>query len=178
MNLHHLFPGISDAHVAAELEREEIQRRAFYPRQVETLRMSAADAQHELAAVAAWREDLARFTGAPPYATGLKPAQHGLTWLARRHAIAREIQLRGRVYPRQIGELKLTRDDAAHRIACLEAMAARYDDGLDWCASNGRRCSHELFAADDADRLSAREWATHREAVEAARNPAKQEAML
>lgn len=169
MNLHHLFPGITDAMVEAELAREEEQRKRFYPRRVETLQMDKAEAEHQLAVAAAWREDLARFTGQP-----LQPARHGLSWKVRRIAIAREIDMRRRHYPRFIEELKLTREDAAHRLACLEALAARYDDGLDWTGPGGSHCTHSAFASTADDRAAAEAWATHRAEVEARRNPAEQ----
>ena len=170
--LHHLFPAVTQAQVAAELAREEEQRRRFYPRRIEALAMTQAEATHQLAAIAAWREDCDRFTGRP-----LAPARHGLTWRVRRVALAREIALRQRHYPRWVEELKLTREEAAHRLACFEALAARYDDGLDWSGPGGSRCTHIAFARTDDDRAAAAAWATHRAEVDARRNPASQKEM-
>jgi|TARA_Y100000815_G_C13345012_1_gene501683 hypothetical protein len=170
--LHPLFPAVTQAQVAAELLREEEQRRRFYPRRVEALEMTAADAEHQLAAAAAWREDCDRFTGRP-----LAPARHGLAWRVRRIALAREIALRRRHYPRWVEELKLTPATAEHRIACLEALASVYDDGLDWSGPGGSRCTHTAFAHTADDRAAAAAWATHRAEVDARRNPASQEEM-
>jgi hypothetical protein len=172
MNFHPLFPGITQAQVAAEIERELAARRALFPRRIEALQMDRAEADHQLAVAAAWREDVARFTGRP-----LAPARHGLTWKVRRLALVRELDFRRRLYPRWIGELKLTEGDATHRIACLEALAARYDDGLDWSGPGGSRCTHIAFARTADDRAAAAAWATHRAEVDARRNPASQEEM-
>lgn len=173
MNLHYLHPRVTVDQVAAELAREEAQRKRFYPAQVELLKMSPEQAEHELACVAAWREDLARFAAVGP-GRPLAPASHGLTWRTRRQAIARELELRRRVYPRQVEQLKLERGEADHRLSCLEALADRYDDGLDWRAGNGERPMLKIFAATPAETAAAEEWEAHMGAILAARAPVQQ----
>lgn len=176
MNAAHMhFPEISLAMIAAELAREDQLRRRFYPGRVETLRMSQADADHELAAIAALRQDVARLEACWFTPNRLAPPSHSCSWIDRRAAIAREIDLRRRVYPRHIEDGKLLEDDARHRIACLEALAAIYDDGLDWQASNGQRPAFHLVAGITPETERARrEWASHSQRVSTLRNPATQ----
>lgn len=151
--LHILYPDISATQIMAELAREAQARRRFYPRQVENLRMTQAEADHQLAMVDAWREDLQRMGSTPPMPD--PQPKHGFTWNARRQALAREIDLRARVYPRHVAEGKLTAADATHRQHCLMALAATYDDGFDWFGSRVEFFQRQLALtgrADDARR--------------------------
>ena len=137
---HHLFPSIDAAAIAAELDRETARRARFYARKVDEGAMTPADRDHQLALCAAWREDLDRMTDPACVTAGCggAPPAHSLPWGTRRAGLAREIALRERIYPRGIAEGKLTEQTATHQLDCLRALAARYDGGWDWLASNGR----------------------------------------
>jgi hypothetical protein len=189
--LHHLHPVTIDQ-VAAELLREEDQRRSFYPGRVEALRMTQAEADHQMALIAAWREDLARIAAlraraAADYATFLMtgswpaipstPPAHGLDWRTRRSGLARELRMRDRVYPDWIAGGRMTRDQADHRIACLSALAETYDDGWDWTASNGGPPGLAILATDDTTRAAALEWESHMAEIMARRAPDRQKEM-
>lgn len=171
---HRSFPQISLAMIAAELLREETQRKRFYPGRVETARMTKADMQHELAAIAALRQDVARLEASWFTPNPLKPATHGISWNDRRHAIGRELNFRRHVYPRQVEEAKLTQHDADHRLACLTALAAIFDDGFDWRASNGATPQFHLVETDRAIDQARREWGEHTERVAAQGSTEKQ----
>lgn len=134
------FPRLSLAAIAAELAREQNLRRSVYARLVERGRMARRDADHGQAVAIAWRMDLERLQRAlAPLAAG-KPALdpgtlepgHTITWRDRREGLIEELAMRAQVYPREIERARLTQADAAHQVHCLEAMAAFYDDGLDW----------------------------------------------
>lgn len=178
--------------IRAEIERELKQRKSFYPDQVIALKMDQASADHQIACAAAWLEDLDRiaaFEAAAAAAweafkqdpsdktviTTMPPAQHKVSWKDRRAALERELRLRRHHYAKRVESLQMTQDQADHRIACLQALADRYDDGFDWIASNGARPRFAVThpVADDVTQAR-REWDQHRQAVEARRNPAKQ----
>ena len=190
LTLHRLFPDITVGHVAAEAKRERALRRRFYPGRVETLRMTQAEADFQLAIAAAWVEDVARIEGfhakviANLDARGRlstiirhDPAKHGCSWKDRRAALGREIELRRRVYPRHVEEARITPEDAKHRLACLEALAARYDDGFDWTASNGAFPHFATMWPTDAEIQARAEFALHAAEIEAARRPQTQQAL-
>lgn len=169
---HHALPATTEQ-IAAELARELDMRRKVYPGRIADARMTQGEADHELAIAAAWAEDLRRCT-TPSKAFGepLPDPAHSLTWAQRRHGLARELAFRARVFGRRVAEGAMEPAEAAHRTACLEALAARYDDGLDWRASNGRRPN--VLDRDADGRTAWREWQDHRAAVEAKANPPQQ----
>lgn len=178
MNLHPLYPAITAQAVLAECARELAQRRNFYPGRVAEARMSQAEADHQLAVCAAWHQDAQRIAGSDYTPSPLPPADHGMTWAARREGLARELALRARVYPSRVAELRMTQAEADHRRDCLAALAARYDDGFDWIASNGARPRFAVLDATPEILAARREWQDHSAAVDAARAPALQEELL
>lgn len=178
MTFHPLHPGISAQHVLAETQRELAQRRSFYPGRVAEGRMSQAEADHQLALAAAWHQDAQRIAASDYTPDPLPPATHGVSWQARREGLARELALRARVYPARVAELRMTQAEADHRRACLMALAARLDDGFDWIASGGARTRFGLVEATPEILAARREWQDHCAAVDAARAPLGQEALL
>jgi hypothetical protein len=178
MNLHPSHPAITAAHVVAECARELEQRRRFYPRRIEQARMSEGEAAAQLALCEAWLED-ARRIEASDYTPALPaPAQHGLSWTARRQGLQRELGFRARIYPARIAECRMTQAEAAHRTACLEALLARYDDGFDWLASNGRRPQFGLVTVGPDIEQARREWDEHTAALAAAATPPQQQELI
>ena len=193
---HHRHPAITNEAVLEECRRELEQRRRFYPARIHQGRMIRAEADREIALCAAWGEDVERIITFESAAalrwqqfrqsegreglaiTTLCAAIHGLTWNARREALAREIALRARVYPQRVAEARMTRSEADRQIAALEALADRYDDGFDWHASNGIRPQLGLPETTEAIAQATSEWHTHRQAVEARRAPAQQKELL
>ena len=175
---HHLFPAITAAHVAAELAREAARRKPFYARRVAEGAMRQEDADRELALVAAWQEDLRRMTDPACNSAGCgdgAPPAHVLPWGVRRAGLSREIALRERLYPRALEEGKLTADQAAHRLDCLHALAARYDSGWDWLASNGHPPRWANRHTPEG-RAALEEWDAHATTILAARAaPTKQQ---
>lgn len=187
-HLHH--PAISAQQVRAECARELAQRRRFYDRRINEGRMTAEEAAHERTCAEAWLADVDRIIAfeaasaaawerfkanpAEPHVLHLPPPSHPVSWRDRRAALARELSLRARVYPRRIEEGAMTRAAADHQRACLAALADRYDDGFDWTASNGERPQWASTAPTEETRAARREWDQHRQAVEARRQPATQ----
>lgn len=178
MNLHPLYPAITAQAVLAECSRELAQRRGFYPGRVAEARMTQAEADHQLALAAAWAEDAQRIAASDYTPAPLAPATHGMTWHARREGLRRELHLRARVYPARVAEMRMTQAEADHRRDCLAALAARYDDGFDWIASNGARTRFGLVDAPEEILAARREWQDHSAAVEAARAPLEQKELL
>lgn len=130
--------------IAAELAREGAARRAAYPGMIERLRMTADQADYEMALCAVWQADLARY--APwltdtllriPIAPVLRSG--GFSWHDRRNGITRELDRRARLYPQWIAGGSLDAAEAAKRTARLSAMADLYDEGFDWHDSFGNR---------------------------------------
>lgn len=165
MNIHSLFPDITPQAVLAECARELAQRRSFYPGRVAEARMSQAEADHQFALAAAWHQDAQRIAASDYTPNVLPPATHGISWQARREGLARELALRARVYPSRVAEMRMTQGEADHRRACLMALAARYDDGFDWIASNGHRTRFGLVEAPEEILAARREWQDHWQAV-------------
>lgn len=178
MFFHNLHPDITPQAVLAETQRELAQRRNFYPGRVAEARMSQAEADHQLALAAAWHQDAQRIAASDYTPSPLPPATHGISWQARREGLSRELALRARVYPARVAEMRMTQAEADHRRACLMALAARYDDGFDWIASNGQRTRFGLVEAPEEILAARREWQDHRAAVDAARAPITQDALL
>lgn len=178
MNLHPAHPDITPQAVLAETQRELAQRRNFYPGRVAEARMSQAEADHQLAVAAAWHQDAQRIAASDYTPNPLPPATHGISWQARREGLARELALRARVYPARVAEMRMTQAEADHRRACLMALAARYDDGFDWLASNGHRTRFGLVEATPEILAARREWQDHSAAVEAARAPLEQKELI
>lgn len=176
--IHYTQP-VTAEQLASELAREATQRARFYPQRVDQARMTADDMERELAMVAAWQEDLQRVRDrraavAQAYGANREPApvpaaRHGLSWKQRRAGLAREIGLRARIFPRRVDEARMTRAEADHRLACLEALAAIYDDGWDWRAANGEGPILPLFARTPAEQEAAAEWHAHMTATLIAR---------
>jgi hypothetical protein len=178
MNLHPLFPAITAQHVLAECTRELAQRRNFYPGRVAEMRMTQEEADHQLSCAAAWQQDAQRIAASDYTPAPLAAATHGLTWAARRDSLRRELLLRARVYPGRVAEMRMTQAEADHRRDCLMALAARYDDGFDWIASNGARTRFGLVDAPEEILAARREWQDHSAAVDTARAPLQQKELL
>lgn len=180
MNIHSLFSHITAQHVAAECARELAQRRNFYPTRVGEGRMSQDEADHQMAAAAAWLNDAQRIAAHDYTPQPLAPADHKISWAARREGLRRELGLRARVFPARVAEGRMTQADADQRRDCLMALAARYDDGFDWTASNGERPRFGLVHnVPEQVEQARREWHTHWETVAASRQPQPvQEALL
>ena len=178
MNLHQLHPAITAQAVLAEVARELAQRRSFYPGRVAEARMSQAEADHQLAVAAAWHEDVQRIIASDYRPDVLAPATHRISWHARREGLTRELALRARVYPQRVAEMRMTQAEADHRRTCLMALAARYDDGFDWIASNGHRPHFAWIKAGPEILAARREWQDHCAAVDAARAPLQQKELL
>ncbi len=178
MNIHSLFPLITPQHVLVECARELAQRRNFYPGRVAEGRMTQAEADHQLACAAAWHQDAQRIAASDYTPTPLAPATHGLSWAIRREALRRELALRARVYPVRVTEMRMTQAEADHRRACLDALAARMDDGFDWLASNGHRPRFGVVEASEEILAARKEWQDHSAAVDAARNPLQQKELI
>lgn len=162
---HLRFPAVSAAALEEELAREIEARRAAYPRLVGEGKLLQADADRELALARAWLEDARRWIAA--FGLPETPlAAHGRSWVDRRQGLDRELGLRRRLYPRWIEQGRLTAEQAAHRIACVETLLALYDDGFDFVgpgedphAARARFLEHmrdtALRRADDNSRLTA-----------------------
>lgn len=143
------FPAITYAHLAAECARELAARRRFYPGRVDKGNMTEPEATRELALAAAWAEDVARIRACraePPWPSPAAPPEHGLAWNLRRAGLLRELELRARIYPREVAGGKLLEAEAARRTACLECLLMLYEDGWDWTASDGRLPSQSPLA--------------------------------
>jgi hypothetical protein len=131
---HPAFPGIAWADLAAELAREREARDRLYPDLVAKLRMTAEQAAHGLAIIAAIAADLPRMQG--DWREGAPG--HAFTWAERRNALLREAALRARHYPAWIAEGRFAQAEGDRRRACLELLLLRiYEDGFDWRPSNG-----------------------------------------
>lgn len=136
----HRFPGITMAAIAAELLREQASRRAVYGRAVDKGSMEPREADWQHALTRAWIEDAARFAralapvdlGQPMLDPRTLPPSHAITWQDRRAGLQRELDQRARFYPRWIDKGNLDPAQARHQIACLEALLALYEDGLDF----------------------------------------------
>lgn len=126
--------------IQRELERELVQRRGFYPGRVASGNMRAEEAERQLALAGAWSDDIARLIAHP---VGRLPAPaHGLSWWNRHQGLLRELAQRAHHYPKGIAEGRLLEADAAHRIACLDALLVHYQDGPLYEASNGALPRH------------------------------------
>lgn len=169
MTFHLRHPNITAAHVVRECARELEQRRRFYPTRITEGRMLADEAERQLAVAAAWLEDARRIADSDYTPDPLAPPGHTISWAERRTALARELGLRSKVYPRHIATARMTQADADHRRACLLALAARYDDGFDWRASNGERTHFGTTHAAPAICKAREEWAEHYRNVELTR---------
>lgn len=102
--------------------------------------MTQRQADHGLAVCAAWRADLERLQRAlAPLAQGrpgdnpnLVEPGHPVSWHDRHQGLQQELAHRAAIYPRELDRARLTAEDARHRVTCLQAMLAFYEDGLDW----------------------------------------------
>ncbi len=192
---HTRHPSITSPMVRDELARELGHRRRFYPRRIDEARMTQQQADFQIACAEAWLADVDRLIAhwaacaaewerfqhdpSPGFmARDLPAAKHGINWRDRRTALRRELELRNKIYPRRIEQAQMTKCIGDRQIACLEALADRYDDGLDWTASNGERTHFGNLNCDAAIEAARKEWDQHRREVEARRAPAKQEELL
>lgn len=179
MNLHPLYPEITAQAVLAEAGRELAQRRSFYPTRVAEGRMSQDEADHQLAVALAWLNDVQRIAAHDYTPEPLAPANHSISWPARREGLRRELGFRARVYPARVAEGRMTQAQADQRRDCLMALAARYDDGFDWIASNGERPHWAMvYMVPEQVEQARREWYAYRETVEASRQPQMQQKEL
>lgn len=158
------------AQVRAELARELQQRRRLYPDRVAKGRMSAPEAERQIALIAAIAADLdaviavavpqrmAELNGARRHGAGTANISTGtpaatFSWSQKRNALLRELDYRTRFYPEWIAKGRLLEADAARQCAALRAMLALYDDGLTWqpdppdCPADNRRQQWRTLAA-------------------------------
>lgn len=144
----HRFPGITFGAIGDELRREIAARARTYPGQVDKGRMTAAEAERQQQLFAALLADFGDLV------TVSEPSRTGPSWTERREALGRELDQRARLYPHWVATARLTEADAAHRIACLEALLELYDGGWGWAPS--RPCPvHPTLAEMNAWRA---EW--------------------
>ena len=174
----HFHHAPSFAHVRAELARELDQRRRFYPDRVAKGRLSQAQADHQLAVIAAIAQDLEAVIairvpflpgtgrGTSAAGGGAQAASPTFTWSEKRNALNRELDYRRRFYPDWISKGRLAQGAAQHQLACLAAMLALYDDGLCWqptppdCPAEQRRQQwRDLSATLIAETEPAKEFA-------------------
>lgn len=151
---HSRHPDISWRKLQEELRRELGLRQQLYPGRVQSARMSRAEAEREIALCRAWAEDVQRMIDRsrmphprPPLLDC--PPQHGFTWRNRQEALLREIAMRERLYPEWIRAARLSREQAHHRLACLHCLLDIYEDGWDWCGSDGMLPSRSKTAAEE-----------------------------
>lgn len=145
---HIAFPDVTLAQLEAEIAREWDLRRRVYPDRVAKGNMTQDEADWQLRIAEAWSKDAWRIKQAwfidhrPPIAP-----PHGLTWRDRRAGLLRELELRRRVYPRQIASGNLLEIHATRQLRPLECLLAIYEDGWDWFGSDGQRPGHSATAA-------------------------------
>jgi len=152
------------ARIARELRRDLAARRDAYPGRVATGRMPQEEADHRIALVAAWLEDVER---ADTPAGAATPARHGLSWRDRRAAAERELDARRAHYPDRVAKGRLAGEDAETRIACLAALLALYEDGFDWRSTSGEDPAWGNIAPTAAQSTARDEFRAMRAAVEA-----------
>ncbi len=175
MTLHPAFPAITAEALHRELERELRDRKRLYATRVEAGNMTAAEKDYQLAIAQAWQDDLNRMVDCWFTNPGSAPhkAPHEFSWGERRGALQRELDLRRRFYPQWTESGRLLAADAALQIAGLTCLAALYDDGWDWRASNGELPHFARIDSTPAIAQARMEWDAHRAALSAA-NPANQ----
>lgn len=147
----HFHHAPSFADVRAELAREAAARASFYPTYVAKFRMTQADADHQLAILAAIAADLEAVIAirTPDHMRSPQP----FTWSQKRDALLRELDQRNRFYPDWIAKGRFDQAEGNRRIAALAAMLALYDDGLTWqpdppgCDAETRRAQWRTVAA-------------------------------
>ena len=162
--IHHRFPAITWATLAAEIDREAGARRSTYPPRVETGRMTQAEMEWQLQLVGAWREDVDRFRrshapleqGQPAILLQRIPATHGIAWRPRRAAVLRELEQRRQFYPQWVEQSRITPAAAAARIDAFECLLALYEMGFDWIPANGTAAAWDRHPATP-DQLATRE---------------------
>jgi hypothetical protein len=157
-DIHPRWPGITLDTLRAALAREADHRRTAYPRMIEARRMTAAEADHQQAIIAALIADVDLMAIKAPSNT----ARHGHSWRVRRDAIARELDYRRRLYPRWIPTGRITQAEADHGIAAFECLLYLFDQGWDWTASNGAWLAFGGTApVSEAVRAAREEWRAH-----------------
>lgn len=142
--LHHRFPVITWAALAAEIDREISARLSTYAARVERSRMTQAEADWQLQLARAWREDVGRYEaahrplseGCPMTPPASIPAGHGLAWRQRRLALLRELEQRRHFYPEWVAKGRLTEAAAKSRLEAAECLLALYEYGFDWHPAN------------------------------------------
>ncbi len=172
---HPLYPDITLAMIAAELEREAQLRRRVYPDRVATARMTPAEAEWQHALCAAWAADVARMIASWFTPHPLAPPTHAVSWADRRRGLARELEFRARIYPDRVATARMTPAESSQRIRCLEALAAIYDDGFDWIAGNGARPAFAQLEPDEATLQARQDWDAHWRQVNELRHPAQRQ---
>lgn len=178
---HFRFPHITWAAIRTELARELASRRAAYRDWVAKARMTQEEADWQLAVIEAIGMDAARFEACRskfPVTNPLtRPSGHRFTWAERRAALLRELDYRARLYPDWIRKARLTQADADRQCACLEAMLALYEEGLDWTPANTVMPAFASLTPTHEQQASRDEWTEIERAISARKNPARQEAM-
>jgi hypothetical protein len=125
-----LFPGITYAAITAEAERELASRRRTYPDRVQKCRMTQAEADYQIAIMAAIAADTRRMGHIGP--SEMAAVTHTFSWLDRRKALERELDMRDRLYPGWIANARMTQANAARQMSAMKAILWRYDCGFDW----------------------------------------------
>jgi hypothetical protein len=115
-------------HVARDIVTEIAQRRRVYPDRVAHGQMTPEEAEYQIAIFNALVADVARIM-ANACDT---PPDHRYSRAARIDALLRERSYRQRLYPKWVTTGQITQDKADHRMACLDALLERFDEGLDW----------------------------------------------
>lgn len=127
-------PGISWNDVTRDIATEIAQRRRLYPDRVARGQMSSEEADYQIAIFGALAADVARIMA---NACDQAPA-HRYSRAARIDALLRERSYRQRLYPKWVTTGQISADQATHRTHCLDALLERFDEGLDWVATNGK----------------------------------------
>ncbi|RIV87471.1 hypothetical protein [Aurantiacibacter zhengii] len=136
---HRFFPAVTLAQVRREVARELAQRERVYPGRVSEGRLHQDEADRQLAIARAWLEDIDRVEAIHRTPGKRVEPTHTLPWKARRVGLLRELEWRGKVYPRLIAEGRLAADDAESQNTALRALLAIYEDGFDWISATGAR---------------------------------------
>lgn len=173
------FPGITWAAIRAELAREAAQRRSVYPGWCAKGNLTQAEADWQIAAIDAIAADALRFERA--FAARTNPLEfapgHTLSWADRRKVLLRELDYRSHLYPGWIRKGNLAAADADRQCACLQAMLALYEDGMDWIPANGTPPAYGE-AHPTADQSASRhEWQAVAAGITARLHPPAQEQM-
>ena len=133
---HSAFDPAWRAPVAAEIAREAALRAKVYPSRVAENRMREAEAEYQLAIIAAMADDWRASGEARPDADP-PGSPRRFTNAECRTAVLREIAHRQSLYPRLVAQSRMTQEEADRRIAMMQILLRFYDEGWGWRASNG-----------------------------------------